>query len=97
MSKNVVAAKFSAMRYFKIPIGLDLEDKKIVKAWEVYRWEVLCIEYVDGREERIDCCIEGDDTYIDGVEIIDAEDGGMEYLFEEDEEVEGGGIGWAAL
>lgn len=33
MSKNVVVAHYKIESVFKIPIGLDLEDKSVVEWW----------------------------------------------------------------
>lgn len=85
MSKNIIEAKFSSLAYFKIPIGLDLYDEKIVKEWEVSWRGLLIIDYVDGRHEVIDPCGGDDDIYVDGVDILQAEDVGMEHHFEEDD------------
>lgn len=72
MSK-VVIVEYKHTDAFKIPKGLDLEDKKQVKSWNV-KWGSLWIVKTDGTELRIDS--EGwdnnykypDYTYIDNRE-----------------------------
>lgn len=50
-SQKVVVAKYYApMSIFKIPKGLDLEDKSVVARWEV-KWNKLTICLVKDDEE----------------------------------------------
>ena len=92
--KVIRATYYLPESIFKIPDGLDLEDKSIVKWWGV-KYNTLHIHYVDGREEEIEpyfdgCCHSIDFKYPQETEIVDADDcGTIEYTDdEEDEEVE---------
>ena len=51
-NRQVVRAAYEGESYFKIPDGLDLEDKTIVECWLV-KWNVLSIKYVGkvGKEQ----------------------------------------------
>jgi hypothetical protein len=52
--RKLVVAKYSYEVVYKVPKGVDLEDKSVVKSWGVGRWQGdLHIQYVDGREETI--------------------------------------------
>ena len=90
-NRKVVVAKFYAPRtVFKIPDGIDIEDKSVVKKWYVYR-EYLNIIYVDGREETIEAEYSTGFEELDCVEetvIEDAEDWNVEYSQDEEEEEE---------
>lgn len=55
--KIVIAEYHVPERAWKIPFGVDLEDKTQVKDWWI-KWEYLNIEYVDGRKQAIDCDFE---------------------------------------
>ena len=85
-NRQVIVAVHHTERFFKIPEGLDLEDKTVVKKW-IVKWGVLYITYVNGREEEIDFEYEDDDgsKYPDAV-IEDADHYDIEY--EEDKEDE---------
>ena len=48
---QVVVAYCSSKQYFKIPDGLDLEDKTVVSSWSV-SWGKLYIDYVNGHKRR---------------------------------------------
>ena len=87
-NRKVVYAKYYCDGCFKIPDGLDLEDKTVVKFWGV-RYTTLHIHYVDGREEEIEAVwdIEPDWKY-PKVKIEDAEDYNIEYSDDEEEEDE---------
>ena len=50
--KIVIAGYNAPERAWKIPFGVDLEDKTQVKDWWI-KWEYLHIEYTDGRKESI--------------------------------------------
>ena len=86
-NRKIVRVQYSHQDVFKIPKGLDLEDKKQVKHWGV-KWNRLWIEKVDGTELEIDA--EGwinhfDYKYpSDDPEIIDADDEGIEFSDDED-------------
>jgi len=90
-NRLVVRAEYSGPEfYFKIPDGLDLEDKTVVKWWGVFYGE-LSIHYVDGREEQI--CpfeeFEGDTKRPHEAEIELVEDcGACENPYEEEDEEE---------
>ena len=58
-----VIAVYEGWSSFKIPDGLDLEDKSVVKEWFVRReTEKLHIVYQDGREVQIPAEIVRDTT-----------------------------------
>jgi hypothetical protein len=52
MSK-VVIVRYTVLDAFKIPTGIDLEDKSVVKFWGV-KWNELYITFVDGTEKIIE-------------------------------------------
>ena len=53
-NRQVVVVTYpSPEAVFKIPDGLDLEDKSVVTGWET-KYDTLYIYYVDGREEKIE-------------------------------------------
>lgn len=77
--RKVVIVKYNHMDAFKIPDGVDLEDKTVVENYGV-KWGNLHINYVDGREETIES--EGWDSdmkYPDEVKIENAKDWGIDY------------------
>ena len=68
--KVVVERHVCTPRVWKIPDGLDLEDKSIVSNWYTEE-EELFIKYVDGNEQTFEC--DQDATpYSEGAEIEDA-------------------------
>ena len=83
--KCVVANYCEPEAVFKIPDGLDLEDKSTVTNWYV-RYSTLYIFYVDGRQEEIEMDYESEPDYKRPINttIEDAEDYTVEY--EEDED-----------
>jgi hypothetical protein len=86
--KKVVSSSYTIENIFKVPEGLDLEDNTIIECWYV-KYDCLHIWYMDGRHDEITSSKTAyDDDYNDpiNVEIVDAEDFGFEYLFEEEEE-----------
>lgn len=89
-NRKVVTADYNFPKaIFKIPDGLDLQDKKVVKSWDVHGM-YMNIHYVDGREETIewewDPTEERADWKYPDIEIEDAEDWDFEYS-DDDEEV----------
>jgi hypothetical protein len=73
---------------FKIPDGLDLEDKTVVKDYYVI-WGELHIEYTDGRTEKIEEEYGDDvDKYPIETFIEDAEDNGVYYTADEESDEE---------
>ena len=73
---------------FKIPDGLDLNDKSVVAHWGV-KYGVLNIEYVDGREEEITWTIaptEFDYKWSESTTIENADDCCVEYSEDEEED-----------
>ena len=73
---------------FKIPDGLDLEDKNVVEYWG-YKWGTLYIKYVGKKEEEeIEAYQEFEVDYKDEqeIEIIDADDAGCVDYSEDEEE-----------
>lgn len=83
--KIVVAQYESPERAWKIPFGLDLDDKSVVKEWWI-KWSSLHIEYTDGRKLSIesDWESEGDFKYPLDQRIEDADELGIDF----DEEIE---------
>jgi len=49
----VVVADRSSEQFFKIPDGLDLEDKTVVENW-IVQWGKLYIQYVNSEKETIE-------------------------------------------
>jgi len=85
-NRKVVVANYFCQGLFKIPDGLDLSDETVVKCWTV-RYGTLYIYFVDGREEEIETHVdtEPDWKYPD-CKIDDAEDYGVEYSEDEEED-----------
>ena len=78
-NRQVIVAVHHTERIFKIPEGLDVEDKTVVKNW-IVKWGILYIGYVNGEEETIEFEWEDDHgcKYPDA-EIEDADDHNVEY------------------
>lgn len=73
---KIVIARYDAPeRAWKIPLGLDLEDKSIVKKWWVDCYH-LHIEYTDGRHDLLESAweTEADFKYQEDERIGDAEE-----------------------
>jgi len=88
--RKIVRVQYTHNDVFKIPKGLDLEDKTQVKNWGV-KYNRLWIEKVDGTELTIEA--EGwiqdfDYKRPDIAEIVDADEEGVEYSDDEEEEEE---------
>ena len=85
--KVVMVTLHSPEIIFKIPDGLDLEDKNVVEYWG-HKWGKMYIKYV-GKEEVEEITAyeetEVDYKYEQEIEIIDAEVG---VVYSEDEEEE---------
>ncbi len=91
-NRKVVTVTYAApTAVFKIPDGLDLEDKTVVNMWYV-KYGTLHIHYTDGREEEIEW---EDDLYendykrgVDGSmgDIEDADVYGVDYSEDEDDD-----------
>ena len=87
-NRKVVSATFyPPVAVFKLPDGIDLEDKTVVEGWYV-KYATLRIYYVDGHEEKIEAYFDPEtdwkrpqDTLIE-----DAEDYDVEYSEDEIEE-----------
>ena len=60
--KIVIAEYHPPERVWKIPFGVDLEDKTQVKEWWI-KWEYLHIEYTDGRKESLEVDREPEDDF----------------------------------
>ena len=79
--RKIVRVSYTVDDVFKIPKGLDLEDKTQVKFWGV-KYNTLYITKVDGTELNIDS--EGWISHFDykypsnDAEIIDADDVGLD-------------------
>ena len=65
MAQQVLIAKYTSENYFKVPVGIDLEDKKVIKSYGV-KWNILTISFVDENKEdlKIECYQEGEVDYI---------------------------------
>ena len=85
-NRKVVVASYMTESVYKLPDGIDLEDKTVVEDWEVYRM-VLHIKFVDGREETIEpeWVSEHDMKEPDRTHIESAEDYGFCLEYSEDE------------
>jgi len=86
-NRKIVRVQYSHQDVFKLPKGLDLEDKTQVKSW-VVKYNRLFITKVDGNVLIIDS--EGwvqdcDYKHPDVAEIIDADDEDICYSDEEEE------------
>jgi len=75
-SSKVLVATFMTQAVFKIPKGLDLYDKTIVKEFYV-RYDTLYIEYTNGKTEEIEQEFEDEPKRPDETNIEDAEDYGL--------------------
>ena len=64
MSQQVLIAKYTSENYFKVPVGLDLEDKTVIKRYGV-KWNILTISFVYEHKEdlEIECYQEGEVDY----------------------------------
>jgi len=84
-NRHVVTAEYKAESTFKIPDGVDLNDKNVVAEWGI-KWDKLHITYTDGRYECIEPTIPAENyfKYAWDYKIEKAENIGFEY--EEDEE-----------
>ena len=86
-NRHVVRVTYLTESIFKIPDGLDLDDKSVVEEWFV-KWDELHIRYVDGRKEKFspysaasECENKDGDT-----ELINADDIGCLHVYEEEDE-----------
>lgn len=73
MVRNLLVATYSTQSVFKLPKGIDLDNKLIVE-WYVIEWDTLNIKYVDKEEiESIKCCftLEGLLKHPENVKIED--------------------------
>ena len=87
--KFVSASYLGPENLFKIPDGLDLENKSKVTDWSV-QYNKLHIDYVDGTDEDIDPEVESESdlkTLMD-VKIADMEDGPFNFYSEADDDDE---------
>ena len=89
-NRKVVRATFYPPEaVFKIPDGLDLEDKSVVQCWGV-KWAKLYIKYVGKEEVEIIepyLDVDIDLKYACEEEIVDADDCGcVEYTDDEEED-----------
>ncbi len=89
-NRKIVATNYCGpTAVFKIPDGLDLEDKSVVESWGT-KWGTLYIKYVGkAEEEEIKWEWEPDMDFKCGDdEIVDADEWGclLEYSEDEDEE-----------
>ena len=84
-SSKVLVATFMTQAVFKIPKGLNLYDKTIVKEFYV-RYDTLYIEYTDGRTDEIEQEYNDEPKHPDETNIEDAEDWGIDSEYEEESE-----------
>ena len=85
-NRQIVSAIFSGPEVvFKIPDGLDLEDKTVVKFWFV-RWGTHHIDYINGEEKKIEWDYEPEVDFKlpESQNILDADEHNIKY--EEDNE-----------
>ena len=87
-SSKVLVATFMTQAVFKIPKGLNLYDKTIVKEFYV-RYDTLYIEYTDGRTDKIEEEYNDEPKHPDETNIEDAEDWGIDSESEEESETSG--------
>ena len=89
MAQQVLIAKYTSENYFKVPVGIDLEDKNVIKSYSV-KWNILTISFVDENKKdlKIGCCHEGevDYKYPRNEEVGNIED--YDFLESESEEEE---------
>lgn len=73
-NRKVVVVKYTLEEVYKIPDGLDLEDKTVVENWSA-KYGRLWIDFVDGHKENYppDLKISDDDKYPDS-EMIEEDD-----------------------
>ena len=83
--KCVVVTYYTNDATFKIPDGLDLEDKSVVRRWYVID-DTLHIYYTDGREEEIDVYEPSEISGEHDERIEDAAEYGVAYTSDEDED-----------
>lgn len=85
---KVVYAKYCAYALFKIPKGIDLEDKTVVKDWWI-SYDVLYIEFVDSTRKMLEIETELDASEFDFEEPDKATiKDGRDYGITDDEEEE---------
>ena len=84
-NRKIVIVSYTTESVFKIPDGLDLEDKTVVEFWFV-KWGTLHIHYINGEEKEIEWEYEPEMDFKDpeSSEIEDADEHDIEY--EEDKE-----------
>jgi hypothetical protein len=85
--KILKATYYTPEVYFKLPDGLDLEDETIVESYGV-KWNILYINYVDGRTDEIETEYFPEDDYKDpdNIEIVDADKTWITYDEDDEEE-----------
>lgn len=61
---QVLIAKYTSENYFKIPVGIDLDDEEVIEYYGV-KWNTLTISFVDKNKEdlEIECYHEGETDY----------------------------------
>ena len=92
-TSKVVIVEYRCQDAFKVPKGMDLEDKTKVEDWYV-KWNILHINLVDGTELEIHSEWDAQDDFsdcmkhpIDEPTIEDAKDYGFDDEEEEDNTV----------
>jgi hypothetical protein len=90
VERKIVLARYNVVEGFRIPKGVDLEDKTQVKDYGV-KWNKLFITMNNEDEEEIEIESEGwihsfDSRYPDKVDIESADDWGVDYDDESEEE-----------
>ena len=88
-NRKIVVAQYSINHLYKIPDGLDLNDKTVVKNY-VVKYGDLHIFYTDGREELIsaDRLDDEPDKYPVETLIEDADDYDVYYTADEESDDE---------
>jgi len=86
---QVIRANYSHDEEFKIPIGVDLNDKSQVKSWGI-KWNILWIIYADGREEDVEgegCVNDFEYKHPESIDVLTVDEDGNEVDEDDDEEI----------
>tara|TARA_B100001142_G_C13779575_1_gene440554 strand:+ start:214 stop:474 length:261 start_codon:yes stop_codon:yes gene_type:complete len=83
-NKQVVVANYATRSVFKIPSGIDLEDRNVVNRYYV-RWDILHIHYVDESQDEIHCSFSTDIDYKEPAKITIEDSSEFQYSSDEDE------------
>ena len=73
---QVIVAEYSFKTYFKIPLGMDLNDTKVIESFYI-KWDTLNIHFVDKNKAslEIESCHqdENDMKYPDNADNLEVE------------------------